>query len=500
MKDKRTTPAEMLGQWVSSARFALLPIAMIGGLAMGTIAACGPDNTAGQDDRTCIADDDCELGTVCILTSKTCESVDCSFCISGQICYTDSDGIDSCSKPECTSNSQCEGMESCVEGACIEASCSDKSECSDGQICNPIAGICQNPPDTCTTNFDCPVGNVCGDDGMCSSGCTTDQDCDDVMTYCNTDNSLCEPGCRTDASCAADQSCSDARQCECDPSKCAEGSICDESVNACIEKAIESCDEVTCGDGFVCNPDNNFMCEPAPDECSTVQGDPNACPPGTRCNQATGDCEVMTCTNGKSQADCDGTNNPVFSEAFCECVQCVDDTNCAAGSSCNSNGQCIEGCVACSTDPNNPAGACMDNAAPFCFSGCCVECTNSTECAGADVCLNNGRCGPPPSCAMDPTVCPAGTVCVSEVCQPTMMGACDITDTTSCPPGQMCMPDPITGMNTCQGGGQIGECSPACINGLECTIGFCTGCVNDGQCNPGQTCNQIIPLLPGICM
>ncbi len=498
----KLAPSELLSQWVSSARFAVLPLAMIGGIALATAtSACGPDGPSSTPATSCIADDDCELGTVCILTSKTCQAVGCEFCITGQICYKADDGTESCSKPECTSNSNCDAMESCVMGACIEATCADKSECPDGQICNQLAGVCQNPPSTCSTDFDCPMGNVCQPDGSCAPGCATDLDCDDVSSYCDPTEKRCLTGCRTDASCEADQSCDmGTRQCICDPSKCAEGSICDDTANACVEKTIESCDDVTCDDGFFCNPANNFQCEPEPEECSTVQGDPNACPPGEVCNQATGNCEVMTCTNGKSQADCDGTSNPVFSMAFCECVQCIDDTNCPTGASCNSNGQCVEGCQAC--DPNEPMSACPAEAS-LCFNGCCVECTANIDCQGGDVCLRDGRCGPPPSCTDDPAVCPTGTTCVGGQCQQDNPGggACDPADAAACPPDQMCLPDPITGMNTCQGGGgMLGECNPACPNGLECTFGFCTGCINDGQCPSGQSCDQPIPLLPGICM
>ena len=221
-----------VAQWmVGITKRAVLPLVLAG--TLGAVSACGPSTPATQA-QTCISDDDCELGTVCILMKKECQAVACNFCITGQICYTSDDGSQSCSKPECTNSSQCSGEESCVAGACIEESCTDKSDCPEGQVCDAFSGICKQPPETCSTDFDCPAGLVCKEDGSCAPGCATDSDCSDVMTYCNEASKLCEPGCRTDASCAADQVCNSDRQCECDQSKCPANFFCDDSTNACV--------------------------------------------------------------------------------------------------------------------------------------------------------------------------------------------------------------------------------------------------------------------------
>ena len=502
-KSEKTTWSARLKGCIRGARHTMLPLAMIGGLSAAlAISACDTADTPGAV-TTCISDEDCALGKVCQLSSKECIAVDCSFCIDGQVCYDAGDGIRTCSKPECQINSDCGGAESCIKGLCDESFCADRSDCPEGQICNAFAMVCQDPPEVCQANTDCPMGQVCNG-GDCSPGCSTDTECADAASFCNRDTNLCEPGCRTDLSCEADQACDAAtKQCVCQQSKCEEGELCDEATNACTPRQITSCDEVTCGDNQICNPDNNFECEERPPRCSTVQGDPSACPAGQVCNQTSGQCQAMTCSN-VTQADCDGTDNPVLSVEFCACVQCVDDSTCPAGASCNGNGQCIQGCQAC--DPN-AAGSC-GNDAPFCFSGCCVECTTNTECASNQVCdPNSGRCTDPPDCSADPSICPAGTTCMGSNCVANNGGADCSNDPTICPPDAPCTPDPATGSSTCQatgGGGLPG--GVGCMTAADCKAGqlcddaplvggitgikVCYGCASNTDCKMGESCSS----------
>lgn len=466
------------------------------------LAACGTEDTGQTQEQKCSFDDECDLGEVC-LVDGVCGAVDCEFCQPGQICYTDADGNSSCSRPECTQDSECDGDKSCIDGLCSDATCQAREDCPEGQICNVLAGKCVAPPDVCTTDFDCPVGNICKDDGTCSPGCSSDDQCD-AGKFCNTDINICEDGCRDSTECTAEQTCDDSNQCVCDPSKCAEGFICDEGTNGCVENTATSCDDVTCGEGQTCDP-TTLTCVEAPMGCTTEPDMPNSCPVGTVCNTATGDCDAQTCID-KTPEDCAGTDAPYLNQDFCECVECLSDENCdtAAGETCNFNGQCQAPCQT-PCDPGTP-GTCMGST-PYCFGGCCVECIGAADCAAGQICLD-GMCGDPPDCSVDPTVCPSGYECVGGTCQAAAAGtSCDPSNPMSCPPGQFCQAsdpnNPTSG--TCQGlggGNNCGGCNPDCTcdNGLTCDtlLGLCTGCTDNSQCPPLDL-GLGIPL-PGLCL
>ena len=476
-----TTRGSKLNAFASKIISGALPLLFIGGLI--SMNACSPDDVPTTPEAACDFDDDCKLGEVC-LADGVCGSVSCDFCINDQICYTDADGNQSCSRPECATDNDCTGDLSCSDGLCVESSCTSRADCPEGQICNIVAGRCVAPPETCTLDTDCPAGKVCAADGSCITGCANNDECE-AGTFCNMDTRICDPGCRADEDCSEDQTCNDENVCVCDPNKCQVGEVCDSDNIACIENVVESCDDLDCPDGSVCNPDT-LTCE---DEmrCTPVPDQPNSCGAGAACNEATGVCEIVNeaCgPNDPTEADCASGANPYLNKEFCACVECLDNSHCdaAAGEECNFNGQCAAACSQ-PCDANVP-GTCSGET-PYCNAGCCSECFGNVDCNMeiGEICLD-GTCIEPPDCSADPTICPAGYECTNGTCQAPQGVMCDPADPMSCPSGQICQG------GTCQNfGGSLCDAatcpSGSCgLLGCSCDLLAGVGCPSGQQCLP----------------
>jgi hypothetical protein len=463
------------------------------------LVGCGDEEDVGTKPTVCSFDTECSVGQVCLLARKECGSVPCvgddgvANCLDGQICLVMDDGKSVCSKPECTSSSDCEGAAVCSAGKCVEESCSSKDDCSAGKICN-LAGACVDPPSSCSSDQECPSGSVCFEDGQCGSGCSADADCE-TGKYCDTGARLCSPGCRDSVECGEGLVCGVNRTCSCTDMSCGAGKVCDTQTGTCMIQTITSCDEVTCQPGFFCN-EQTFACEQG---CTSMAGQPNSCQAGEVCNGATGLCMGSTC-GGRDGSSCAGTDRPLWNTVNCFCAECLGDGDCTGGESCNANGSC-QTCSPC--DPNTP-GVCGTGAnadSPYCIAGCCVQCIGNADCPSGKICLD-GVCGQPPSCAQDPNACPSGYTCQNGTCAPPTNGggACDIMDPSSCPLGQSCIPDAQGGTGTCQslGGGSCGLCNADCTcdGGLTCNGFLCEGCTDglDPACPGG-----FIPGLGGFC-
>ena len=456
--------------------------------ALFASVGCSDDDTTAN--ASCNFDSECPLGQVCG-ANDVCVTAPCSDCIEGQICYrTEANPAGSCSAPECGSDADCvDKGGSCVQGVCTDEECQSNEDCGANEICN-LANQCVESDGTCTTDINCPDGQICSNE-ICREGCNENQDCVDGE-YCDMTSRTCQAGCRGDEDCASTQSCTDNR-CVCTPGTCGAGRFCNVDSGNC-EEAM-SCDQITCPEGQVCDP-VTFGCVEA---CT-----PESCMAGQVCNTATGQCVVDNCV-GEDPGQCqDNAQRPLWDPVKCFCAECVsdDDCNTAAGETCNASGVCF----ACETtcDPSVP-GTCGGDT-PYCSDGCCIECIGVADCdqTAGELCLD-GFCGQPPSCTTDPSVCPSGTTCntMSGQCEAGMTGAsCSQDDPLSCPQGQFC--DPTT--NTCMGvGGNLGcgLCNPDCTcdNGLTCDGFFCTGCTNtigidgiESDCPGEQIC--LAPLFP----
>jgi len=120
-------------------------------------------------------------------------------------------------------------------------------------------------PSGCTSDADCPQGDVCGQGGTCVTPPPP-------------------PECRTDADCARGETCSARQTCEPAPSGCAVDADCDTD-EVCVRAGaargmcvVGDCTEdADCAQGEECSP--NYSCVPAP-ECRADAD----CPPGEVCS------------------------------------------------------------------------------------------------------------------------------------------------------------------------------------------------------------------------
>ena len=150
-------------------------------------------------DEVCTADDQCNMGKVCI--AGACSA--------------------------CTADSQCGTGNMCFLGACTGRSCSDISECPYRQFCPASPGYCMI---ACGEPWPCPAGRVCiytnSQGGYCG-GCFADSQCTAGKVCIEGACVTAPPECTSNAECAVGQVCSSGAcgACTAD-SQCDTGQVC----------------------------------------------------------------------------------------------------------------------------------------------------------------------------------------------------------------------------------------------------------------------------------
>jgi hypothetical protein len=152
-------------------------------------------------------------------------------------------------------------------------------------------------------------------------------------------------------------------------------------------------------------------------------------------------------------------------------AECVEDRDCASGSSCSRFGGASGVCVPPSTPrPCQLQSDCGNGA--HCRSGACrSDCRIDADCEGFGQCVDA-------SCSMPITTQPAPDGGVTLTCG---------TGEVAC--GLRCI-SVLTDEEHC------GACDVACAPGDQCMTGVCTSCPDGGCPTPGDTCEDAITLAP----
>ena len=464
----------------------------------------------------CRNDDSCENeGETCDFESRLCVTL-CeqdSDCLEDEAC--NDDGRCSTVGAVCFADGDCDPGEYCKDGRCTGGCATDDHcvrECGKLQSC-----IDSCPPDpTCTCEGDgCYNENwrdLCPRDPACIAACPEDGECLRQQGSTCVDN-RCERTCTDSAECLDDEVCSegicmvrltegearadDRLGCQC-------GDVCNR-YGTC-EVAICTADE-QCPSCSICE---DGVCIPG---CS----DENPCPDGGCCNPD-GRCS-RACTQDYQCADLPG--NQLCLETGCcglicdPLVPCVGNSDCQAGEYCAEEGYCLPGCrndgdcaalaeedgglyrcdFAYVRAPNGALAPCSFYPGEECFSEigqCTSYCITSSDCEEGYTC-DDGSCTPPPepTCSND-SECAGDDICLDGRCRP----GCRFDK--DCPEGEGCFD------NGCQTRCETNElCRAALGEGYTCLDGYCqlvnssTGqkrrgcecyefCDEQGYCTPYQ--------------
>lgn len=296
-------------------------------------SVCEPDEVCDNGVCVdCLSNEDCPCNQVCINGSCTCppslptlegdcciecdgnEDCDiCEVCVGGQ-CVPNTCGDFVCNPAtgdcvECISSGDCTGANQCcinnecqccpgfvlVDGECVPApECTTDTDCDPCEVC--VNGVC--------VPQQCPPGQVCVDEFGCVDECDCNDptSCDDITQFCyQGSNGLC--GC---IPCQGDCTAGCESPCYCDP-----------NLNQCI---VNNCDGpctngLDCGEGCGCL---NGQCVP----CSTLDCTTSQCAQALGCS-----CQGTVCTD--SDNPCSDT--PCSTASDCavgctcyegECVSC----------------------------------------------------------------------------------------------------------------------------------------------------------------------------------
>ena len=429
---------------------------------------------------------------------------------------------------DCDDGIECT-VDSCEEPNCIhgpvDSLCDDANPCT-ADVCDRVGG-CSNANVADGTDCVDPGGaNGACTAGVCSSGCTSDADCDDAFACttntCDADTGICDAPARDDAACddgnpctvdacavtgcnntpaADDAACTTAggamglcasgacvtgctTDAECDDGVSCTSDSCDVSIGACVNVPEDS----ACDDGVDCTSD---VCSAATGCVATPVN--AACDDGIGCTSDTCDASAGCIATPGDLACDDGVTCTVdVCSETSDCSQTPADALCDDGNGCTTNvcastggcGTTDVGAGAPCTNAGGSAGLC--DGAGACEVGCATdaECDDGNACNGSEVCDGtDGTCTPG-----TPLSCDDGVACTEDSCSPGT-GCVVATDDGNCDDGNpctsgACAPTGCTQANapdttTCMLGGNSGQCQTG-----SCVI----GCAGDGDCDDGVAC------------
>ncbi len=393
---------------------------LIGALALALgVSACGAAPIPQQGDP-CESIADCAAAPGLACLDATCQVIPCSrssACPMGAACVRGS-----CAAAECLDDVDCVDS-SCFEGECVRGLCDLTEQCEADEVCRGVPPLCQQPPDICVRDNECPLDLVCRiSTGECEAGCSDDTSCGE-RAYC--DGRICRPLCASNAECSALEACSEGR---CSPrSSCSGAADCpDGSPNR---------DPVTC---------QCFECRDDPD-CAEARGE--ACV-GNSC--------VYCPTRATESATCDALGL-VFDRGCC--LGCLEDADCdtTIGEACEA-GRCLDPIrQTCLTDVDCPPGLLCDG--DRCVADTSTsECDTQADCPSRRACYEDGVCREA-SDICDPG-CPSPGRCVASPGDSigSCIGCTEHCAQDGCPAGLRCVVDPGAAEGYCADVGFFGLC------------------------------------------
>lgn len=427
----------------------------------------------------CAADDECPMGSTCVMFRGG----------SGGVCLLDCD---------LTIEDACPDTLGCIDAmgappVCLPG-CDVDADCADGLTCNPMGGFigegncydAEGQLDSgCASDADCPAGAGCLDDdpnfpdGVClvggcdpatNTGCPGDSQCLDF----GFSGDYCMDGCTADADCREAYECDEVQgRLTCQPS------FVDANLGQTCNTATQGCPGGVCiteaGSGFPANYCAAVECDPA---------DGTGCPGDGVCieaNDGSGICldGCATATDCRDAYDC----RPSDAEDPTSATACLPG--------CTSDAQCTYEPPRWRPGPayvcNTGTGRCQT---PFVEANLGEPCANAEDDCPGGACFTEADDGWPagtctyPGCRLSGTgpeaTCPTGSVCTDDGAGDPELGvcvdACTVAATPSdCRPGYACVELTV--------GSTDGACRPMCTA--------------DGDCDTtsGRTCN----LTTGLC-
>ncbi|XP_022241756.1 fibrillin-1-like [Limulus polyphemus] len=468
----------------------------------------------------CYADNDCELGKLCISNK----------CIVG-----------------CHANSHCPYDKACIEGRC-QNPCQGRTACGIGAACRAInhKTECTCPsnhtgdpkvrctpfrPYQCEKESDCNSGFVC-ENNLCISvvqECSLDTACAPGKIC---EDNKCVVGCRRDSDCTFDKACINS-QCL-DP--CSVPNVCSRNTNC---RPVVHRPLCTCKPGFTGQP--YVSCQQVP--VSRVQCDIDKdCDSGKICEdhqcivgcRKDSNCPTnKACINTKCENPCDfpdacglhATCVPSSHKPVCTCQVgytgdanvichlapidlCASDRECSVGNICE-EGNCIDACRtdgSCPYDKSCIKNRCQDPCSFYSACGTQAFCHAANHKAVCS-CLPSFIGDPKVSCTKGETDisfceldtdCVFGSICIDESC----VEGCRNDD--HCSPDMACIgqhcENPCSPPNSCGINAQCGTdfhrpvctCKPGFVGdpNEKCTFVDTNNCTTDTDCPIQHICED----------
>lgn len=397
----------------------------------------------------------CAVGQTC--RNGSCETTSCTSdaqCLSaGKLCDQTSRQCVACSATRV-----CPNTHVCQSGSCTPRPRCMNGMCPSPQTCDTATNFCINAGGAslcgrCNADAECSGTNskclALGGGNYCGKACTGQNDCPSNFV-CDPNFRQCVPAAgRCENNCGVPgQSCTGGRACNATSGLCLTSKgLCD-ACSADSECGAESDKCLVPGDGGA------RVCA---QNCDTTTPNGRNCPTGFTCRDAGGGSRQCYPTGGECVVDpCANLMcNRQSGLPFCDpdrraCVECrtnndcpASDQICTADKTCIVPGQCT-GDMSCQGDPAGPK-CCTTT-----LGQKCSQCCNNTDCpTSAQFCVAN-RC----QATQDPctgVTCNPGQTCnpANGNCEGGGMGTGECTDSTQCAAGQICLNLVLISFCTC---------------------------------------------------